>query len=624
VHRRIFCALPITIAFLTFNFSGNCSAYSLARSKQAYQQNNIKLLQYVSKIQAKLSKKNLSDPIQRKRIANQLRALRPLVIGMGNLVLPLQQRRRSEFIKFLSSPQKVARVFNDPTFLFLLDQPSLSAETIAALPTIKTLVLVKRYTPVGLEHTAWPNLTSLEKLIMLDGDMTDNLRTAIQNLAKGPKKLQYLNIPHWGVNVVDNAFNGASSLRAIAGFDDVITLGPNSFQSCTSLQLVDFPKLESVGYKTFGQCSTLKHARFPNLINLANEVFTNCIELISVEIPKANVKNIPSLFFQMDRNLTTVVLQNEMVESIAANAFEETDISNMSFPNLNSIGTWAFLRSSLQSANFPKLKTLGGSTFWGCASLQFINFPRLESLNYRTFNNCIALRHVSFPNLINAGGEVFWNCSQLISVEIPKANVKNITANMFRGNVNLTTIVLQNEIVGSIGSNAFLSTAITDISFPNLKTLETSAFQGCTKLRSIILSDQIASVGGNAFYQVTNCTVNFVGHLTTAGAAENGVTLSCANMKAGAFGTVAAFSFTPGADVLEAVSGAGLTTYINGVLGLTRAGVPLLTNVPSGKSVLDLGSAVATTAGLVHVDGSLIDIVKIANVERTWNGSTWA
>ncbi|MDR1597951.1 MAG: hypothetical protein LBR89_03380, partial [Holosporales bacterium] len=94
--------------------------------------------------------------------------------------------------------------------------------------------------------------------------------------------------------------------------------------------------------------------------------------------------------------------------------------------------------------------------------------------------------------------------------------------------------------------------------------------------------------------------------------------------KAGGFGTVPAFGFSIGQEVLNAVSGTALITYINGVLGLTRAGVPLLTNVPSGQSVLDLGTSVATTVGLIHVDGSLIDIIKIANVERTWNGSAWA
>ncbi|MDR1597568.1 MAG: leucine-rich repeat domain-containing protein, partial [Holosporales bacterium] len=464
-----------------------------------------------SKIQAKLSKKNLSDPIMRKRISNQLRALRPLVIGMGNLVLPLQQRRRSEFIKFLSSPQKVARVFNDPTFLFLLDQPSLSSETIAALPTIKTLVLVKRYTPTGLEHTVWPNLTSLEKLIMLDGEMTDALRTAIQNLAKGPKKLQYLNIPHWGTNVANSAFNGASSLRTVAGFDDVTMLGSSSFRSCTSLQSVNFPRLESVVTHTFYSCSALKHVNLPNLKNLGEGLFFGCSQLISVEIHNANVKNIPSCTFDNDVNLTTIVLRNEMVESIDSYGFDDAAVTHVSFSNL---------------------KTLGLGAFQGCISLQSVDFPQLESV-------------------------------------------------------------------------------------------ATYAFLNCPKLRSITLSDQIAYVGSSVFRGVTNCAVNFVGHLTTAGAAENGVTLSCANMKSREFGSVAAFSFTPGADVLEAVSGAALLAYINGVLGLTRAGVPLLTNVPSCQSVLDLGSAVATTAGLVHVDGSLIDIIKIANVERTWNGSAW-
>ncbi|MDR1597582.1 MAG: hypothetical protein LBR89_01445 [Holosporales bacterium] len=175
---------------------------------------------------------------------------------------------------------------------------------------------------------------------------------------------------------------------------------------------------------------------------------------------------------------------------------------------------------------------------------------------------------------------------------------------------------------------------------PNEKKLEDEAFSKRAAINDQVLSsfggfylsdqgdfylsDQILSSLGSFCWGYTNCEVNLVGYLTETGAAANGVASSCANMKTGGFGTVVAFSFTPGQDVLRAVNGAELLAYINGVLGLTRAGIPLLTNVPSGRSVLDLGTSVATTVGLIHVDDSLIDIVTIANVEYRWNGSVWA
>jgi hypothetical protein len=248
------------------------------------------------------------------------------------------------------------------------------------------------------------------------------------------------------------------------------------------------------------------------------------------------------------------------------------------------------------------------------------------------FMNCSRLRTDMPTSLKHIGHDAF-DDNGLIDVKIP-VGVKSINERAFHACGHLHSVEASDN-VSSIGVLAFGNCpALINVSFPNLKTLGDYAFYFCRSLRSVTLSDQIESIGKNAFNNVTNCAINLVGHLTTDRLPVHGIVDVFAKMQSGGFGTVNearfrfvppvfAFSFTPGADVLDAFRGADLIAYINDVLRLTRADVPLLTNVPAEQSVLDLGDSVTNTEGLIHVDGSLIDIIKIGDVEYRWNGSVW-
>ncbi|MDR1598246.1 MAG: leucine-rich repeat domain-containing protein [Holosporales bacterium] len=325
---------------------------------------------------------DLTDPSDRKHLLLRLRALRAQCAASNRFIYTYFATRSNprapkfptkffatEMHKFFSSPTKVARVFKDPTFLFLQDQPSLSQETINALGTITTLILVKNYTPHGLDFA---QLTALQKLVMLDGDMTDALRTAIQNLAKGPRKLQYLNIPHWGTPI----------------------LAADAF-SCTS-----------------SKPGSLAHVTMNDITEIANGVLYQFAAFAYNPITSVSF---PSL------------------TRIGEQTFRDTPLRSAYFPAVVTIEGTAFPHCQmLTSAIFPMAKSIGSSAFHNCQSLKTTSFPLVTKINTHAFFNCLSLNSVSFPEATYIGNTAFIHCRTLTSIYIPKMTAANLAANAFQ------------------------------------------------------------------------------------------------------------------------------------------------------------------------------------------------
>jgi hypothetical protein len=246
--------------------------------------------------------------------------------------------------------------------------------------------------------------------------------------------------------------------------------------------------------------------------------------------------------------------------------------------------------------------TFRDHAFYGCSGLTRISFLNLQVTNDSTFSECHSIASVELPNLITLGPACFWANKVLTSISLP-------------------------SVTGSVSNSAFKGCVkLGSIALPKATVADNSSFQGCTELRSITLSDKLSSVASNAFSQVTNCAINLVGHMpqSTGTPSQHSIVQSCAKISGGNFGVVTGFGFSLGADVLEALTGTNLTDYLNNILKIKRSDVALLNNLAVGSSVLDLGTAVSSISGFTHVEGSLIDIIKIDSSLYSWNGSTWA
>ena len=207
--------------------------------------------------------------------------------------------------------------------------------------------------------------------------------------------------------------------------------------------------------------------------------------------------------------LTDVVIPETVVHNSIT--YKVTNISDLAFHKC----------STLSSIFIPNSVTeVGGGVFAGCSSLENVNLSENIQelpfyLHYRPDRD----------EFISAG--FFEGCSALTSIVIPNS-VKNIGENAFKGGANLVSISIPNDIT-YIGVNAFEDTPwystlpdgelylgqvfykykgeMPENTSIRIKDgtigITTHAFEGRSKLVSVIIPNSVTQIGGAIF---SNCT----------------------------------------------------------------------------------------------------------------------
>lgn len=98
-------------------------------------------------------------------------------------------------------------------------------------------------------------------------------------------------------------------------------------------------------------------------------------------------------------------------------------LSDIDFPNVESIGTYAFGSCPITKAIFPKCTSMGSSIF-GTNNIivQEVNYGALSSLPYQAFSGFSQLTSVSIPNCEKLYTGAFQGCSSLSEVILPKCS----------------------------------------------------------------------------------------------------------------------------------------------------------------------------------------------------------
>ena len=333
----------------------------------------------------------------------------------------------------------------------------------------------------------------------------------------------------------DYAFYGCGSLTNVVIGDNVTTIGDDAFHSCNSLTSVTIPdSVTSVGSSAFYGCHNLAELKLGNgLQTVSDYMIYGCHKLQSIVISNS-VTSIGSYAFSNCSNLKKVVIPDS-INSIGDNAFYGcrsiaevyvSDIANWCNINfsdydsnplyfaqslyvngelvtdlvipdgVDSIGNYAFYGySNLTNVEIGNnVASIGDSAFYGCSSLASVVIPdSVTSIGSSTFNGCSSLTDVVIGNNVTViGNDAFNGCSKISYASIPgiaishlpKASLEsvvitsgNIDSYAFSGCYNLTSVVVGNN-VASIGD---------------------SAFYGCSKLTKIVIPDSINSIGDNAF-----------------------------------------------------------------------------------------------------------------------------
>lgn len=200
----------------------------------------------------------------------------------------------------------------------------------------------------------------------------------------------------------------------------VTSIGPSSFENCTSLVTIGIPdSIISICYRAFYDCRSLANVVIPGSVTfIGYAAFGGCTSLTSVTIPDSVIRMQTSVFLGCT-SLKKVIIRNG-VTSIDGNSFMDcTSLAGIEIPgSVASIGNGAFYRcTSLTSVIIRNgVTSIGNSAFYGCKSLVNIEIP---------------------GSVYTIGDSAFAGCKSLVDIVIP-ASVTYIMADAFSGCTSLT------------------------------------------------------------------------------------------------------------------------------------------------------------------------------------------
>lgn len=280
-------------------------------------------------------------------------------------------------------------------------------------------------------------------------------------------------------------------------------VGANAFKSCSSLQKVDLPSVETLGASVFERCGKLTTVTLsPDLQVIPDYAFQYCGSLADVPLPSSLVSIGVSAFRECD-GLSAVVMPNT-VTTLNKNAYESCNtLTTVTLSSgLQAIPNNAFrdCGSLVDVPLPPSLVSIGTGAFEQCRSLTSVNMPNtVTTLNNSAYYVCTNLKEVKLSeNLKNIGDASFCECGNLISIDIP-ASVSTINSHAFRSCVKLETVTLHEGLQSIEGASFSGCKSLVSVTIPETVTsIGVEAFDN-SGLRSIIIPRSVTSMGDRAF-----------------------------------------------------------------------------------------------------------------------------
>ena len=225
--------------------------------------------------------------------------------------------------------------------------------------------------------------------------------------------------------------------------------------------------------------------------------------------------------FKGNKALQTVTI-GESVKAISYDSFRDcTGLQTVLIAkNVEVIYSNAFNGcTALKTVTFQKgsvLRSIGESAFNNCTSLNNFTIPEtVETIGNFAFRNCDSMTEIIIPDSVTSLGiGVFFHCNSLIDSVIGNG-VTNLPSKSgsssdnwgtdryvhgtFEGCISLKTVAIGNS-VESIGQDCFAGTALETVVIPdNVITVGAGAFYDCSSLTKISIGDGVTSLGESVF-----------------------------------------------------------------------------------------------------------------------------
>lgn len=309
----------------------------------------------------------------------------------------------------------------------------------------------------------------------------------------------------------------------------VTAIGKEAFRENRKIvQMVIPDTITTIGYAAFKGCDAMVSLTIGSGVTTweyaprydaeyhydrnTNAAFEACTSLTTLTV-KSGVTTIGTYAFYGCNNLTSVTIP-ETVESTGKCAFSGcTKLTRVSIAN-GTIGDSVFEGcSQLSQVTLGKVTSIGDGAFKNCVTLQNVVFPEeLESIGNGAFRECTVLKTVDIPDKVaTIGYGAFYKCTKLSSVTIGSGVTtwnnagygndyhNGVRSNFaFEGCISLKTLVVKDG-AASIGGYAFYGcTQLQSVELPDSVTdIGAHAFEGCSDVKSVHISN--GTIGDYAF-----------------------------------------------------------------------------------------------------------------------------
>ena len=332
-----------------------------------------------------------------------------------------------------------------------------------------------------------------------------------------------LTVPH-GVTIINSqSFRHLDKMTKLVLPDTVTTIGMNACDWNTALDEVVFGTgSTTIGRDAFEHNNSLTKVRVPSIetwfnitfasgasnpLYYAGHLYVNDTEVTALTIPDGTT-TIGNYLFAGGVGFQTISIPQSVV-SIGAGAFQECSsapINEINFPNLTTLGSYAFSKTKVQTvSDLGSITSIPDGCFSECYQLTSVIIPNIvTSIGNRAFSGCSGLTSVTIPSSVTSiGNDAFRDCSSLTSVTIPNS-LTSIGSWCFL-RTSLSTVVLPNSIT-TLGAGCFsnITTLTSIILSNNLTAIPEDCFEYCRTLSSITIPSSVTSIGSEAFQTCTS------------------------------------------------------------------------------------------------------------------------
>ena len=313
-----------------------------------------------------------------------------------------------------------------------------------------------------------------EHYSVVDGLLLSKDQTELIAVPFGKTGITQASIPATVKKLASGVFANMTGISGEWDLSGYTSIGAYAFAG-TGITAVNLTGMTELPEGIFSGCTKLTSVSGTESLTAVGEsAFASCLGLTELSLPA--VRTIGANAFQQ-AGITTLAAEN--VTSVGVHAFEGARLTEINFPALTEISYMAFYgMPALRSA------TVGGVTYMG--ELAFAASPKLTTVvfgegttvigaySFYDGNTTMSLTSVSLPDSVKRIGMLAFANTGITQINL--TGVTEIGSYAFAQCKSLSGVELQN--VKTVGSYAFLSTALTAADLTNAETIGERAFYG--------------------------------------------------------------------------------------------------------------------------------------------------